>query len=235
MTGHIEYQVFQNHPNILCKSLWQNHDSYQSKESAGADKNLDYDLLNKSNFSANVLVYANQVHGNLVERAKKSGVVDHCDGLITTQQKMPLLIKTADCASVMIYSPVQKSIANLHVGWRGAFAGVIAAGIKKLSQQETGPIKEMVVAVSPMIGGCCYEVGEEFYDSFENKYLERRHSKIFFHLKRIIDDQLLTAGILSNHIEYSKECTHCSHKGLPSYRKNKTQNRLKNVIEMKGH
>ena len=233
MTGNIEYQIYHNHPNILCQSLWQNLDSDQSKETDGPNKILGFEFLKKSYFSADSLVYANQVHGKQVEQINKPGVVNQCDGLVTTRQKLPLLIRTADCASVMIYSPEQKSIANLHVGWRGAAAGIIAAGIKKLSHQQIQSLKNMEVAIGPMISGCCYEVGEEFYHAFDDKYLERRHGKIFFHLEWVVEDQLLGAGILAKHIEFSAQCTCCSPLGLPSYRRNKTLNRLINVIEIK--
>jgi len=233
MTGTIEYLIFGNHPNILCQSLWDNLDSDQSKGTDGSKNITGFELLKGSPFTADGLVYAKQVHSKQVEQVKKSGVVNQCDGLVTTRIKLPLLIRTADCASVMIYSPEQKSIANFHVGWRGAAAGIIAEGLEKLSNQQIELLQDMQVAIGPMISGCCYEVGEEFYDVFEDKYLERRHDKIFFHLEWIIEDQLLAAGILAKHIEFSAECTCCSPLGLPSYRRNKTQNRLINVIEIK--
>jgi len=94
-------------------------------------------------------------------------------------------------------------------------------------------VENIEAAVSPMIRGCCYEVGQEFYHAFEDKYLESRHGKIFFHLDKVIKDQLLSAGIKSKHIDFSTECTRCSPLELPSYRRDKTQNRLLNVIEIK--
>jgi len=191
MIGNIEYQIFCDDPNLLCQSLWRNLDSDQSKETGGSKNILGFEVLKKSSFTVDNLVSAKQVHGKNVEQIKNHGVVNQCDGLITTRQKLPLLIRTADCASVMIYSPEQKSIANLHVGWRGALAGIIAAGLEKLSRPQAGSVKSMKVAISPLIRGCCYEVGEEFYHTFDKKYLERHHNKTFFHLERIIEDQLL--------------------------------------------
>jgi YfiH family protein len=233
MTGNIEYQIFRDDPNILCQSLWRNLDLDQSRETDGSKNIPGSELLKKSLFTADSLVSAKQMHGKDVEQIKNPGIVNQCDGLITTLQKLPLLIRTADCASVMIYSPEQKSIANLHVGWRGALAGIIATGLEKLSRPQAGSVNSMKVAISPLIRGCCYEVGEEFYDTFDKKYLERNDEKIFFHLERIIADQLLEAGILSRHIDFSSECTHCSPLELPSYRRNKTCNRMLNVIEIK--
>lgn len=233
MTGNIEYQIFRDDPNILCQSLWQNVDSDQSKETDGSKNILMFEFLKKSSFTADSLVSAKQVHGKHVEQVKNPGIVNQCDGLLTTRQTWPLLIRTADCASVMIYSAEQKSIANLHVGWRGALAGIITTGLEKLSRPQAESVNSMKVAISPLIRGCCYEVGEEFYRNFDKKYLERQNEKIFFHLERIIEDQLLRAGILSKHIDFSSECTHCSPLELPSYRRNKTRNRMLNVIEIK--
>jgi YfiH family protein len=233
MVGQITYRIFQNHPDILCQTFWQDQKANPSDYLKGSQNEAGFELLRKSHFTANGLAYAKQVHGKQVEQVTKSGVAGSCDGLATTSQNLPLVIRTADCAAVMIFNPDQKSIANLHVGWRGAHAGIIAAGIKKLVGPGSDSLDMIKVAVSPMIRDCCYEVGTEFYQMFEDKYLMKRQGKNFLQLEKVIDDQLQAAGILSRHIEYNQECTHCSHKNLPSYRKDKTKNRLINVIEMK--
>lgn len=233
MTGSIEYQIFQNHPSIKARSLWQKQESDQSLGMEQDNNNPEFEFLKGSVFSIDNLVYAKQVHGKEVEQIQNTGVVDLCDGLTTNVRKLPLLIRTADCASVMFYSPGHNSIANLHVGWRGARAGIIAEGIEKLSRRKAESIENMEVAVSPMIRGCCYEVGQEFYKDFVDQYLERRQGKIFLHLEMVIKDQLLGAGILSKNIEFSDYCTRCSSQGLPSYRRNKTRQRLFNLIELK--
>lgn len=233
MAGSIEYQIFQNHPGVKAGSLWQKQESNQSVDMEQDNNNPGLGFLKNSEFLVDDLVYAKQVHGKEVEHVKKNGIVNHCDGLTTNMKNLPLLIRTADCASVMFYSPAHNSIANLHVGWRGANAGIIGVGIEKLSHQQAKSIKNMKAAVSPLIRGCCYEVGQEFYKEFDHKYLEIRQDKIFFHLERVIEDQLLGAGILSKHIEFSHHCTRCSSMELPSYRRNKTHHRLFNIIEIK--
>jgi YfiH family protein len=235
MRGQITYQIFRNHPDVLCQTIWLETDSVPIENKDGPQADLWFDFLKDSFFTSEELVYARQVHGNQVEQVTVPGVAGQCDGLATSRQKLPLLIRTADCASVMLFNPAQKSIANLHVGWRGARAGIISAGIEKFSNGKTDSFKKMEVAVSPMIRGCCYEVGTEFHEYFEDKYFEERQGKIFFQLQRIIADQLLAAGILTKQIEFSEECTHCSQRRLPSFRRDKTQNRLLNVIEIKEY
>ena len=87
MTDKIDYRIFQNHPDILCQSLWQYQDSNQSKATKRHNINSRFKSLQKSYFSANCLVFAKQVHGKQVTLVKKSGIVNHCDGLITARQK----------------------------------------------------------------------------------------------------------------------------------------------------
>jgi hypothetical protein len=51
-------------------------------------------------------------------------------------------------------------VAILHAGWRGLLAGIAAAGVRALGG------KDVVAAVGPGIGPCCYEVGEEVATPF---------------------------------------------------------------------
>jgi YfiH family protein len=217
----------------VCRSIWQNQYSNAAVSEIADHQNLVTDLLPYSTFSTAGLVSAKQVHGNHVEPVHKAGVIENCDGLMTDTCGLPLLIKTADCAAVMIYAEKQNIIANLHVGWRGAAAGIISKTIQTLSGGLQAEIHSMWVAVGPLLRDCCYEVGEDFYQIFQNKYLMVRGKRLFFHLQEVIQDQLLMKGILPEKIEFSGECTHCSPRELPSYRRSKTRNRLFNLIEKK--
>jgi len=229
----ITYSVFQDFPHILCCTLWQEQNFGIKAGETNDESLLMQDLVNKCTFSAHQLVLAKQVHGNHIVRVSDAGVVDSCDGLLTRAKELPLIIRTADCAAVMLYSPSEDTIVNLHVGWRGAAAGIIGEALKILTKSYTLSRKEIWVAVGPLIRACCYQVGPEFTQIFGEKYLEKRASSLYFSLQDVIEDQLREAGILQNHLEFSGECTFCSPLRFPSFRRDNTRHRIMNIIKKK--
>jgi YfiH family protein len=178
-------------------------------------------------------VFANQVHGSLVKYYDNPSPPDSCDGLYTDHSGLALTIRTADCAAVMIFDPGNKMIVNLHVGWKGAREGIIDKALQIIFRDRTPGASELVVAISPMIRSCCYQVGPEFNDYFDKKYLYLRESKIFFDLPLFIKTELIKTGLSESQIEFSDECTCCSPMNLPSFRRDKTKNRMINAIVMK--
>jgi hypothetical protein len=82
-------------------------------------------------------------------------VYEHCDGLWSDAPGRGMLLLTADCLPIaLVRRRGEPAVAILHAGWRGLLAGIAAAGVRALG-------KDVVAAVGPGIGPCCYEVGEE--------------------------------------------------------------------------
>ena len=143
------------------------------------------------------------------------------------------MIRTADCAAVMIYNSIIKSIMNIHVGWRGAKSKIIENTLQTVFKKSDQNEDHVWAAVSPMIGPCCYQVGPEFYGYFGEQYLEQRESKIYFNLPHLIKKKLTAGGVSLSQIQFSNECTCCSSLKLPSFRRDKTRSRIINIIEIK--
>jgi YfiH family protein len=108
-----------------------------------------------------------QRHGATVARADARGVVvpgtvyEHCDGLWSDEPGRGMLLLTADCLPIaLVRRRGDPAVAILHAGWRGLLAGIAAAGVRALGG------KDVVAAVGPGIGPCCYEVGEEVATPF---------------------------------------------------------------------
>jgi polyphenol oxidase len=76
------------------------------------------------------------------------------DGLATSQRGRPMMLLTADCIPVAIARTDGGRLAVLHAGWRGLEAGIVDAGAEAVGG-------EIVAAVGPGAGPCCYEVGED--------------------------------------------------------------------------
>ena len=232
MNNRISYSLFNRFPEILCLTIW-NQPASATIEETGQTAFLNTLLDHPADaISGEGWGLAKQVHGKDIRDCRNPGTYDSCDGLMTTQKKLPLIIRTADCAAVMIYDARSKRIANLHVGWRGARAGIISAAVRKmLGEEEQSNASDLWVAVAPMILPCCYQVGEEFYSYFEESHLQQREDGVYLDLPQVIAQQLGAHGILVEQVQFSEECTFCSPLNLPSFRRDRTQNRIYNMIE----
>jgi YfiH family protein len=110
------------------------------------------------------LVSPHQRHGTNVRRvtAADRGVVQpNCDALITDAAAVPLLLRYADCAPVLIYDPAHRALALIHSGWRGTVLGVTRAAVAALVAEFDSRPADLIAAIGPSIGPCCYEVGDE--------------------------------------------------------------------------
>lgn len=234
MIGEIRYSIFDGQPALSSCSVWKPDNLVSIADPAEFQDYLNRLFVSQKSFGKSTYAWAEQVHGNRVLIAMDSGTYETCDGLITTHPWLRLIIRTADCAAVMCYHPEKKIIANLHVGWRGAYQQIIQQTMQILSKKWNIHPAELLVAVSPFIQSCCYEVGKDFFNYFPSRLLSQRDGKLYFDLHRCIREQLGEAGIQPNQLEISTVCTYCSSLRLPSYRRNKTLNRLINMVELRG-
>lgn len=102
---------------------------------------------------------ARQVHGARLLGVTEPGPAGDGDSLFTMYRNLPLAVFTADCAAVVLES--ERAVAVVHAGWRGAAAGVVseAAGYLERRNAHRGPV--LRAALGPVIGPCCFEVGDE--------------------------------------------------------------------------
>ncbi len=110
------------------------------------------------------LVSPNQRHtANVrrVGRADRGKIFTGYDILITNETDVPLLLRYADCTPILIYDPVHRACALVHSGWRGTVQGAAQAAVAALTSEFDSRPSEMVAAIGPAIGPCCYEVGED--------------------------------------------------------------------------
>jgi len=109
------------------------------------------------------LAFNRQVHSPTVHRAGPGTRGEPGDGLWTDEPHVPLLAMSADCLPIVITrSEGPRAIAVLHAGWRGLSEGVITAGVQALGN---GPF---AAVIGPAIGPCCYEVGLEVSELFDD-------------------------------------------------------------------
>jgi len=172
-----------------------------------------------------------QAHGASVVNAstQPNGTSPEADGAWTRLPTDLLIVRTADCAALWLVDPERERLALLHIGWRGADAGIIRHAVQALASEGSDPAA-LVAAAGPHIGRCCFEVGQEvaarFYeiDGAINPpdVLKRRtrDDTVSLDLEAIIAAQLHDAGLSSTALHIATACTRCSDGVLHSYRRN---------------
>ena len=98
-----------------------------------------------------------QVHGATVVEAPWDGSPRptprlHGGGLL-------LAIETADCLPILLVDPQRRLVAAAHAGWRGTAAEVAGRTVDALVARGSRP-DDLLAALGPGIGPCCYEVGD---------------------------------------------------------------------------
>jgi YfiH family protein len=113
-------------------------------------------------------VMAGLVHGDRVVRVtgedlaglEEVAVVPDCDALITDQPDLALVITAADCVPVFLYDPVRRAVGVAHAGWRGTVLGIAGKTAQAMAAAFGSKPSNLLAAVGPSIGPCCYEVDE---------------------------------------------------------------------------
>lgn len=106
----------------------------------------------------------NQVHGvRLAWHDQVTGwaQLDGIDGHATRQPGVLLCVTVADCVPVYLVDPRERAIALLHAGWRGTAGGILAEGVKLLTERAGSTPANLVMHCGVGICGACYEVGAE--------------------------------------------------------------------------
>lgn len=175
-------------------------------------------------------VVANQTHSDhikVITKAETKGweseesAIEDCDALITREKKVILTILTADCVPILLYDPKQEVVAAVHAGWKGTQARIVAKTVLKMADLFNSKPEDILAAVAPSIGKCCYEVGEDVARHFldtPNAFTENG-DKFMLDLPYINKYQLRNAGLKESHIEMSGVCTSCEVAHYFSYRK----------------
>jgi YfiH family protein len=106
--------------------------------------------------------------------AAQAGTQLQGDALITRDRGILLTIQTADCIPILLADTKNRAVAAIHSGWRGTLARIAAKTMGRMQMEFGTKPKDVVAALGPGIGRCCYEVGEEVAKEFAAQFPEAR-------------------------------------------------------------
>ena len=198
-------------------------------------------LANELKYDYETLVHMKQIHSNIVLKVSDEHSFQTpptCDALITQEKNTPLMVMVADCAPILFYDPKKEVIAVAHAGRKGAFTNIVGNVLAAFRQEYGSKCEDIFVTVGANIHVCCYEVGEEINAEAEAlgyKYaMEQREGRFYLDINKIIQTQLLEAGVNATKLEFLEVCTSCSDANLYSYRREKETGRFGGVIFLKS-
>lgn len=167
-----------------------------------------------STISQDGMASLRQIHSAVCLPVAVPGLAGEGDALITNAPDLALSIRTADCLPILLADPVNRAIAAIHAGWRGTAGRIVLEALTKMRQLYGTEPGDVIAAIGPGIGGCCYEVGE---DVGRQLGIERAGRVDLASLNR----QLLTrARVPDSQIETAGLCTFCDAR-FYSYRREK--------------
>ena len=140
------------------------------------------------------------------------------DGYVTAERGIALVVFVADCVPVLIADPKKQVVAAVHSGWRGTKAKITQNAVKMMVREYGSDPQDIVAAIGPCIGGCCYEVGRDVYDGFgvPEYFTPKADGKFMLDLVKANTAVLNEIGV--QRVESANECTMCKHELYYSHR-----------------
>jgi polyphenol oxidase len=170
-----------------------------------------------------------QVHGCITVTAATHPPAEspEVDGVMTGEGGVALVVQVADCVPLLMADPRTGAVAAVHAGWRGTAADIAAAAVRGLERRYGSRPEDLVAAIGPCIGACCYQVGPEVRAAFSSASSTSpassvdawfspdpdRSDRLRFDGGAANRDQLIAAGLNPANVHLARLCTmtHLSH------------------------
>lgn len=174
------------------------------------------------------MIALRQVHGTEVKlvwggetglQTEDGRAVVEADGLITAATGVMLAVQAADCVPVLVADVRLRVVGAFHAGWRGTAAGMVELGVGKMTAAFGCNPSDMIAAVGPAIGVCCYTVGDEVRGHFAARFeysdelFVAGAAGLHVDLAEANRRQLIGSGLTAGSVAVVGECTACTRVG----------------------
>lgn len=153
-------------------------------------------------------------HVHIVE-AVCGGEQGEGDALVTNVARTAISIRTADCVPILLADPVRKVVAAVHAGWKGTSKAIVRRAVERMQAQYGTNPGDVIAAIGPAIGECCYEVSADVAMQFG--VAMPVEGKPHLNLAAINRGQLEEAGVKA--VDVLETCTRCEAELLHSFRR----------------
>ncbi len=181
------------------------------------------------------LIHTRQTHTNNVRTACEDDIgkglikpLDYTDvdGLVSNLEGVGLVTQYADCVPLAFCDVKKRVIATSHAGWRGTAKEIGRITIEKMVTEFGCNTDDIIAAIGPCIGECCYEVDDPVYDALTSIpymrkdaiFKKKDNGRYMLNLKETNRIILMNSGIKQENIDVADLCTCCNHKYLHSHR-----------------
>jgi YfiH family protein len=183
-------------------------------------------LAERLGISLDRTVGCHQIHGSEVAlvgetdggRGMRAGSpsIEGADAMVTSTPGLNLMVLAADCPPVFFYDPVKRAIGLAHSGWKGTVGRIAGRTVEAMVQHFGSDPANIVVAVGPGIGPCCYCVGSNVVEEVEASFprawtdgplLDVYEGQVYFNLPAAIKRAVVDAGVPPRNVTIEGVCT----------------------------
>jgi YfiH family protein len=157
------------------------------------------------------------------------------DVLVSNDPDVAIAVRAADCVPILLADPVSGAVGAVHAGWRGTAARAAVVAVETMGRAFGSFPANLLAAIGPSIGSCCYEVGSELVDAFaaaghERHLIDRwfmarstgralrQRGPLHLDVAGANRDQLVLAGVTAHNVYLSGLCTAMNLDVLTSFR-----------------
>ncbi len=183
---------------------------------------------------SNQIVLAEQIHNNNIIEISSSHIgkgalkyedaLKGIDGMISNTSGIVIGIGVADCVPLWIIDIEKRVIGMAHAGWRGTLLNIAKSLFEIMSLRYNINSENCLAIIGPAIRDCCYAVGEEIINKFNNlsipsKFWRIKDKSSYWLDLQGINYHQLNQFISKQNISLIPLCTSCNKDLFYSYRR----------------
>jgi YfiH family protein len=115
-----------------------------------------------------------RVDAAFLESSQSQESAPQGDALFTRELGRLLAVQIADCIPILLADTRLRAVAAIHAGWRGTLRRIAAKTLGRMQMEFGTRPDDVIAALGPGIGRCCYEVGEDVAREFNAQFPNAR-------------------------------------------------------------